>query len=57
MRFNLKAKIPVALLVLLALVPSIRAIWLEDATPVCTAVDIQSDPNMAPDGFGGVLIA
>jgi hypothetical protein len=46
----------VALILLFLCVAPARARWLENGTPVTTAVGLQQEPTMVPDGTGGVII-
>jgi hypothetical protein len=37
--------------------PSLRADWVPDGTPICTAANDQQYPDLVPDGVGGAIIA
>ena len=41
---------------LIVAVPSLRALWIADGVPVCTATGPQSNPQVASDGAGGAII-
>ncbi|UCF05458.1 MAG: hypothetical protein JSV33_00015 [bacterium] len=44
------------LLMILLGIPALQAHWVEDGVAICTALDDQIIPEIAPDGLGGALI-